>query len=118
MSVKIGDQIEVTFKAARDGGEMATTRLNGRVAFSDHERGLIGDTWLVEVSGENPRQTVYFLTPIRLIKSADGLEKIIGTVKPYEVAAIRTAHALVTASEEACAPDSVGLGTVVDRCLR
>jgi len=61
----------VEFRPARKGGVMA--RVGGRVAFPD--RGAwsrrrfppprVGDRWLVKVSGENSRKTVYFLTPIK-----------------------------------------------------
>lgn len=58
----------VTFLPARNGGVMA--KINGRVAFPDRRwmpPPEEGDEWEVEVAGENPAKTVYFLTPVRKI---------------------------------------------------
>lgn len=69
----IGFKDIVEFSPARDGGVM--TRIGGRVAFPDRRawRGVPapqpGDEWEVEVSGENPRGTVYFLRPVRRVST-------------------------------------------------
>jgi len=63
----------VQFSPARDGGVM--TKVDGRVAFPDRRlwRGCPqpqdGDIWEVEIAGENPRQTVYFLRPVRRVST-------------------------------------------------
>ena len=63
----------VQFSPARDGGVM--TKVDGRVAFPDRRlwRGRPqpqdGDIWEVEIAGENPRQTVYFLRPVRRVST-------------------------------------------------
>ncbi len=64
----------VDFERGRRGDVM--TRIGGRVAFPDRRawRGFpapqAGDEWEVEVVGENPRGTVYFLRPIRRLTTA------------------------------------------------
>ena len=64
----------VEFERGRRGDAM--TRIGGRVAFPDRRawRGFpdpqVGDEWEVEIAGENPRGTVYFLRPIRRISTA------------------------------------------------
>lgn len=65
--------MKVIFQSARESGVM--TRINGRVAFPDrrwtktHPLPQPGDEWEITVSGENQKQTVYFLLPDCLIST-------------------------------------------------
>jgi len=57
---------KVTFVPARNGGVMA--RVVGKVAFPARfwsPPPKEGEEWIVEIAGENPRGTVYFLRPVK-----------------------------------------------------
>ena len=65
---------EVRFYADRDGRPMARVEVKGKhlgkVAFPDRRwrpAPKVGETWEVEVSGENRKGTVAFLMPVRKI---------------------------------------------------
>lgn len=85
---------KVTFTPARDGG--VTARVEGRVAFParrDPRASQVkpGETWEVEIAGENPRQTVYFL---RLLRSPEEIKQAEAT----EAAARKAAEAAAEAA--------------------
>jgi len=57
---------KVRFRPARNGGVM--TRVAGKVAFPARSWSpppKEGEEWIVEIAGENPRGTVYFLRPVK-----------------------------------------------------
>lgn len=71
--------ITIVFSSARDGGVM--TKIDGRAAFPDrrwtktHPLPNPGEEWEVTVAGENPKGTVYFLLPVRLISTEAGRQE-------------------------------------------
>jgi len=59
----------VTFKQSRTGGPMA--KVDGKASFperSQSQKAEIGETWEVEVSGTNQKQSVNFLRLIRKVE--------------------------------------------------
>ncbi len=92
-------------------GLQTAVRVNGRRCFVNLDEGANcpGDVWMLKLDGENPAKTVYFANPVRLHVAADGLGSTFAELTGYSIAKIRKAHRLVTAAEDACQPESIGL---------
>lgn len=81
--VKIGDIVEARFNRSNVDKVSFFTKVNGKVAFLP-DRGFwgieSGDLWQVRVKSANPKGTVYFVVPVRMVQASkdahclDGLD--------------------------------------------
>jgi len=101
-------------------GVRTKLKVNGRPCFVEHQydQTLAGDTWQLELTGQNPSRTVYFCEAKQLVGSSDELGKLYGDLGNYALAEIRQAHGIVLSTEEACTADSPGLAATLAQVAR
>lgn len=101
--VGIGTELEVVFTTAPRGARVAQP-INGRPAYAT-ESGpapLPGDRWKVMIVAMNPRRSVYFVEPIELIDSADGLTNVLQPYSPFYHEFIREAETAIAGIFASC----------------
>jgi hypothetical protein len=76
--VKVGDVLEVVFAPASRGVQTLEP-INGRRAFAidSCDTPRPGDRWSVMVVGMNRTRTVYFVEPLMIVETVDGLGKLL-----------------------------------------
>lgn len=95
-NVGIGSYLEVTFTPAPRGSRVVEP-INGRPAYAN-ESGpapVAGDRWKVMIVAMNPRRTVYFVEPVELIDSHDGLNDVLLPYSPFYHEFIREAEGVI-----------------------
>ncbi|MBS1991000.1 MAG: hypothetical protein JSS83_10810 [Cyanobacteria bacterium SZAS LIN-3] len=113
--IKLGDRIEVVFAPASRGVQTQEA-INGRPAYAIDScpTPLPGDRWEVMVVEMNPARTVYFVEPLNLVESADGLGEVLKPYAPFyheyiRESEVQLAHVLsvVGSGETDCAPEEI-----------
>ncbi|MBU6454557.1 MAG: hypothetical protein KGS72_22500 [Cyanobacteria bacterium REEB67] len=109
--VKVGDVLEVVFARASRGVQTLEL-INGRRAFAvdSGDAPLPGDRWSVMVVGMNRTRTVYFVEPLNIVETTDGLGKLLSAYSPVYHEHIRTTEAQLAALLSRTAGDDEDLG--------
>jgi hypothetical protein len=96
--VKVGDVIEVVFAPATRGVQTLEP-INGRRAFAidSCDAPRPGDRWSVMVVGTNRTRTVYFVEPLAVVETTDGLGKLLSAYSPVYHEPIRATEAQLAA---------------------
>lgn len=77
---QVGDRLVLKFLHDQaGGGVIATDKVNGKVCRTAPKlsEAYPGETWEVVLLGENPKGTINFVEPVRLIDSEDGIHHLL-----------------------------------------